>query len=157
MFVCGPEEQRASCRSPLCHPHLGELQAENPQACENLCAEAALLGVGNMLLLAGLSKVQPVLPFPASITGTVPGTSCGDRAGPSPLCLCRQSCPCGQLMARESPGGAKGLHFLLPEGTATLMQPLSSCPCPLLCLFDLTAIREDSCLSHLSCQSALQR
>lgn len=92
-------------------PHLGELQAENCQVCENLCAEAALVGVGNMLLFAALSKVQPVLPFPPSATETVPDSRCGTEQVPLPSAsaMCHQSLPCGQLMAQESPVCAREL------------------------------------------------
>lgn len=41
-----------------------------------------------MLLFARLNKVQPVLLFAVSISETAPDRSCGDKAGPSPLCQC---------------------------------------------------------------------
>lgn len=43
------------------------------------------------------------------------------------------------------------------EGTATFMQPYPALHASVLCLFDLTAIQEDSCPSHLSCQSGVWR
>lgn len=88
-----------------------------------------------MLLFAGLSKVQPVLPYAVSISETAPDRSCGDKACPCPLCQChvppeltlctadgtREPCQCqGALeMPRESIFPARSLILpTLPEGQA---------------------------------------